>query len=134
MRLSQRKVEIKQSRLLNIRSLRSSGLSENARARQESEIYLKVTLLSDPTEIPPYRETGVAIPPSHCVFCGIADYRCYTPTSFLKNGLSQSEDRPNKGGIAEKLTCEGYRATGGVARNSGFVARGKKPERRKLTN
>ena len=49
--------------------------------------------LSDPTEIPPYRETGVAIPLSHCLSCGIADYRCYTPTSFLKNGLSQSKDR-----------------------------------------
>ena len=31
---------------------------------------------------PPYRETGVAIPLSHCVSCSIADYRCYTPTSF----------------------------------------------------
>ena len=30
-----------------------------------------------------------------CVFCGIADYRCYIPTSFR---------RPNKGAIAEK-TC-----------------------------
>ena len=58
--------------------------------------------LSDPTEIPPYRETGVAIPLSHSVSCGIADYRCYTPTSFSKNGLSQSKDRPNKRGIAEK--------------------------------
>ena len=60
--------------------------------------------LSDPTEItpPPYRETGVAIPLSHCASCGIADYRCYTPTSFLKNGLSQSKDRTNKGGIAGK--------------------------------
>ena len=46
--------------------------------------------LSDPTEIPPYRETGVAIPLSHCVSCGIADYRCYTPTSFRKRGLSPS--------------------------------------------
>ena len=60
-------------------------------------------LLSDPTEIPPpYRETGAAIPLSHCTSCGIADYRCYTPTSFLKNSLSQSKGRPNKGGIAEK--------------------------------
>ena len=40
----------------------------------------------------PYCETGVvAIPLSHCALCGIADYRCYTPTS------------------------EAYRATGGVA-------------------
>ena len=59
-------------------------------------------VLSDPTEIPPYRETGVAIPLSHCISCGIADYRCYTPTSFRKDGLSQAKDRPNKGGIAEK--------------------------------
>ena len=55
--------------------------------------------LSDPTEIPPppHRETSVAIPLLHCVSCGIADYRCYTPTSFRKNGLSQSKERPNKG-------------------------------------
>ena len=33
---------------------------------------------------PPYRETGVAIPLSHFVSCGIADYPCYTPTSFHK--------------------------------------------------
>ena len=67
---------------------------------------------------PPYRETGVAIPLSHCVSCGIADYPCYTPTSFRKNGLSQSKDRPNKGGIAEKLASEANRAIGGDARNS----------------
>ena len=40
-------------------------------------------------KFPPYRETGVAIPLSHCVLCGIADYRCYNPTSFRKSGLSQ---------------------------------------------
>ena len=58
-------------------------------------------MLSDPTEIPPpYRETGLAILLSHCVFCGIADYRCYTPTSFCKSGLSQSKDRPWRGDIA----------------------------------
>ena len=43
---------------------------------------------------PPYRKTDVAIPLSHYVSCGITDYRCYTPTSFRKNGLSQSKDRP----------------------------------------
>ena len=53
---------------------------------------------------PPYREIGVAMPLSHCVFCGIADYRCYTPSSFRKDGLSQSKDRPNKGCIAEKAS------------------------------
>ena len=72
--------------------------------RIESLIFPILPLLSDPTEIPPptYCETGVAIPLSHCVSCGIADYRCYTPTSVCRNGLSQSKDRPNKGGIAEK--------------------------------
>ena len=67
---------------------------------------------------PPYRETGVAIPLSHCDSYGIADYRCYTPTSFLKNGLSQSNDKPNKGVSQKKLASEAYRAIGGVARNS----------------
>ena len=74
--------------------------------------------LSDPTEIPPCRETCVAIPLSHCVSCGIASYRCYTPTSFRKSGLSQSKDRPWRGVSQEKLAREAYRAAGGVARNS----------------
>ena len=74
--------------------------------------------LSDPTEIPPYRERGVAIPLSHCVSCGIADYRCYTPTSVRKSGLLQSKDRPNKGVSQKKLASEAYRVIGGVARNS----------------
>ena len=52
----------------------------------------------------PYRETGVAIPLSPCVSCGIADYRCYTPTfSLRKSGLSRSKERPNKGGTAKKI-------------------------------
>ena len=67
---------------------------------------------------PPYRETGVAIPLSHCDSYGIADYRCYSPTSFRKNGLSQSKNRPNKGVSQKKLASEAYRAIGGVARNS----------------
>ena len=50
----------------------------------------------------PYRKTGVAIPLSHYVSCGIAGYRCYTPTSLHKNGLSQSKDGLNRAGIAEK--------------------------------
>ena len=73
---------------------------------------------TDPTEIPPHRETGVAIPLSQCVSCGIADYRCYTPTSFGTDGLSQSKDRPNKGVSQRKLASEAYRAIGGVARDS----------------
>ena len=31
---------------------------------------------------PAYRETCAAIPPRRCVSSGVADYRCYTPTSF----------------------------------------------------
>ena len=58
------------------------------------------------------------MPLSHCVSCGIADYRCHTPTSFRKNGLSQSKDRPNKGASQKELASEAYRAIGGVARNS----------------
>ena len=67
---------------------------------------------------PPYRETGVAIRLSHCVSCGIADYRCYTPTSFLKNGVSQSKTGLTRGVSQKKLASEAYRAIGGVARSS----------------
>ena len=62
---------------------------------------LDTALVTRP-KYPPYRETGIAIPLSHCVSCDIADYRCCTPTSFSKGGLSHSKDRPNKGGITEK--------------------------------
>ena len=69
-----------------------------------------------PAWCPPYRETRVAIPLSHCASCGIADYRCCILTSFLKNGLSRSKDRPNKGGLSQKkLASEAYRAVGGGA-------------------
>ena len=44
---------------------------------------LSPSLVTRPKYPPPYRETSVAIPLSHCVSCGIADYRSYTPTSFL---------------------------------------------------
>ena len=74
-----------------------------------------IFVLSDPT---PHIARQVAIPLSHCVSCGIADYRCYTPTSFRKTGLPQSKDRPWKEGIAEKLASEAHRAMGGAARNS----------------
>ena len=50
----------------------------------------RIFLVTRP-KYPPYCETGVALPLSHCVSCGIADYRCCTPTSFLKTGLSQSK-------------------------------------------
>ena len=59
-----------------------------------SPCVLPYSLVTRPKS-PPYRQRGVATPPSHCVSCGIVDYRCYTPTSFRKNGLSQSKDRPN---------------------------------------
>ena len=67
---------------------------------------------------PPYRETSVAIPLSDCVSCDIADYRCCTPASVRKSGLSQSKNRPNKGVSQKELASEAYRAIGGVARNS----------------
>ena len=56
---------------------------------------------------PPYRETRIAISLSHCVFFlrVIADFWCYTPTSFHKSGLSQSKAR----GVSQKklLPCAG---------------------------
>ena len=68
--------------------------------------------LSDLTEIPPpYRETSVANPLSHCVFRSIADYRCYTPTLSVKMAYRS----PKTGGTAEKLASEAYPATGGIA-------------------
>ena len=70
-------------------------------------------LVTRPKYPPPYRETGVAIPLSHC-FLWYRRLSLLHPHFFLKNGLSQSEDRPNNGGIAEKT----YRVIGGVARNS----------------
>ena len=96
-----------------------SGLKEDRDENGDGASF-STKALGDPTEIPPlpYRETGVAIPLSHCVSCGIADYRCYTPTSVRKSGLSQSKDRPSKGVSQKKLASEAYRAIGGVARNS----------------
>ena len=50
----------------------------------------------------PYRETGVVIPLSHCVFCGVADYWCYTPTSFRKKWPIASQRRALDGGHRRK--------------------------------
>ena len=84
--------------------------------RCKSFVSLYVTDLS---EIPPaYRETGVAIPLSHCVFCGIAGYRCYTPTSFCKMAYRSPKTGLTRGASQKKLASEAYRAVGGVARNS----------------
>ena len=78
-----------------------------------------LSLVTRPKYPPPPSRDKCRNTLSHCVSCGIGDYRCYTPPhSFLQHGLSQSKDRPNKGGIAEKLASEAYRAIGGVARNS----------------
>ena len=60
--------------------------------------------LSDPTEMPSaYRETGIAIPLSHCV-----------PVASQTIAAA----RPNKGALQKKLASEAYRATEGVSRNS----------------
>ena len=64
---------------------------------------------------PPFPETGAAIPLSHCVSCGIADYRCYPPTSFPENGLSQSKTGLGGGVSQKKLAPEAYRAIAGIA-------------------
>ena len=75
--------------------------------RPNASVDASVILVTRP-KYPP-----VAIPLSHCVSCGIADYRCYTPTSFRKSGPLQSKDRPNKGGLSQKkLAPEAYRAKG----------------------
>ena len=39
------------------------------------------TYWPDQNTPPPYLETPLSRPLSHCVLCGIADYCCYTPTS-----------------------------------------------------
>ena len=43
---------------------------------------------------------------------------CLSATSFHKNGLLQSKDRPNQGVLQSKPASEAYRTIGGVARNS----------------
>ena len=58
------------------------------------------------------------MPLSHCVSCGIADYRCYTPTSFRKDGISQAKERFGGEASQKKLASAAYSAIGGVARNS----------------
>ena len=71
--------------------------------------------LSDRTDNRPYPETTVARPLLHCVFCGVADNRCYTPTSFRKDGISQSKDGTWRVGFTEKLASEAYDAAEGIA-------------------
>ena len=62
--------------------------------------------LSDPTALPPPppRErcsNTVPIPLSHCVFCGIADYRCYNPTS-LRYIMACRSPKTGRGGYRGK--------------------------------
>ena len=75
-------------------------------------------LLSDPTEVPPLLRDKCSNTPAAPCFLWYRRLSPLYPTSFHKNGLSKSKDRPNKGGIAEKACSDAYRATGGVARNS----------------
>ena len=65
---------------------------------------------------------AIAIPLLHRVSCSIVDYRCYTPTSFCKRGLSQSKTDLTRGVPQKSLDSEAYRAVAGVARNSILVA------------
>ena len=65
---------------------------------------------------PPYRETSVAVPLSHCV--SSEALAATPPLRVRRNGLSRSQDRPNKGASQKNLASEAYRAKGGVARDS----------------
>ena len=67
---------------------------------------------------PPYRETGVAIPLSHCVSCRIADYPCYTPLLSFKMAYRNPKTGLTRGVSQTKLASKAYRFTGGVAQNS----------------
>ena len=68
---------------------------------------------------PPYRETGVAIPLSHCASCGIADYLCYTPPYLsVKMAYRNPKTDLTREVSQKKLASEAYRAIGCIARNS----------------
>ena len=75
--------------------------------------------LSDPTEIPPYRETGVAIPLSHCVLPVVSQTIAATsPLLSPKMAYRNPKTDLTRGVSQRKLASEAYRAIGGVARNS----------------
>ena len=87
--------------------------------RDSSRIDSLKLLVARPKLPPLSRDRCSNTPVALCFSRGIADYRCYTPTSFLnKNGLLQSNDRPNRGASQKKLASEAYRAIGGFAQNS----------------
>ena len=63
--------------------------------------------LSGPTEIPPYRETGIAIPLSHCVSQTIAA----TPRLLSVKVVYRNPKRDlARGASQKKLASEAYRA------------------------
>ena len=66
-------------------------------------------------QAPPIARQLSQDPLSHCVFCGIADYRCYTPTSFSK--MAFRNPKTGLGGWVSqtKLASEAYCAMGGTA-------------------
>ena len=68
---------------------------------QRSQPMTDTSIARIPAESPKYplsQATCRTTPVTLCFLCGIADYRCYTPTSFSKNGLlSQSKDKPWRG-------------------------------------
>ena len=96
---------------------------ENVDRLTFSQVWQPMANLVTRPKYPPYREAGVAIPLSHCVSYGIADHRCYAPTSFHKNGLSQSKDRPNKGVSQKKLASKAYRAKIAQKTQNGPIAK-----------
>ena len=75
-----------------------------------AKLLVQTCLVTRPKYPPPYRETGVAIPLSHCVSCGIADYRCYTPTSFLKMAYRSPKTGLGRRVSQKKLASEANRA------------------------
>ena len=64
-------------------------------------------VLSNPTEIPPppYRETGVAIPLSHCVPVVSQTIAATPPLLSLKNGLSQCPETDLSRGVVVAKAC-----------------------------
>ena len=58
----------------------------------------------------------VTRPQSHCVFCGIADHRCYTPTSFRRTiACRDSKTGLEGGGCSKKLALKPIAGLGGIA-------------------
>ena len=58
---------------------------------------------------PPYRETPVARPLSHCAFCGVAEYRCYTPTSSMQMAYRNPKTGLGERASQKKFASETFR-------------------------